>query len=50
MEKRNVLVIACGKSAIRFLPPLVLDKAGAEIGMKTLEEVCLKLNNMTSVP
>lgn len=40
---RELLLLGCGRSAIRFCPPLILSKDDADIALSIFEE-CLKEN------
>ena len=39
-KERGLLVLRAGDAAIRMAPPLVLDRARAETGLRIFDEAC----------
>lgn len=44
--ERGVLLLGCGASTIRFMPPLVIDEETAGIGLDILDEILAELEAM----
>jgi len=41
--EQGILLLGCGPSTIRFMPPLVIDKETAGIGLDIFEDILTKL-------
>jgi 4-aminobutyrate aminotransferase len=47
--RKGLLLLSCGKSTIRFAPPLIIGQHEVEVGLKVLDECMSELDRKHNV-
>ena len=42
--KKGLLVLGCGKSAVRFAPPLIVEQTDIDIALEIIDQVLGEMN------